>query len=410
MRILWFSNAPWKGSGYGVQTRLAMQHLTNLGHEMAIACNFGLRGGVIEGPKGVRFYPGGYDSNSNDIVQAHADDFKADVIISLYDAWPLKFAKLKTPWIPWCPIDHQPVPKIVLEAIRPDLYPPKNDQARTPATAVAVYSEFGRIELEKAGVDAVCIPLGVETDVYKPGDKGEARKRLGLPADVFLIGMVGANNFYPSRKCIPQALQAFAQFHKRHPDSMLYLHCEEQGIFQGINVPQLVKALGLGDEFKICDQYEYLMGFPDAYMVDIYNAMDVLLSPSMAEGFGAPILEAQACGTPVIATDFSSMTELVSGGWLITEYERWWEPQEAWQVLPHVSAILYALEEAWDVSLRSPRSGDVWDVLTEDERTLRSRQARAKAEQYDFERVVAPMWDEFLRGPFSEILEQKNAV
>jgi glycosyltransferase involved in cell wall biosynthesis len=370
MRILWVSNAPWKGSGYGNQTRLIMEHLPEYGHDLAIACNFGLQGGVIEGPKGVRFYPSGYDANSNDIVQAHADDFKADVIISLYDAWPLKFANLKTPWVAWTPVDHEPVPPPVLEALK-------------PASAVVAYSRFGEKEFEKAGVKASYIPHGIDTKVFTPGDKREARRKLGLPEEAFVVGMVAANNFYPSRKCIPQALQAFAVFAETHPNAVLYLHTEERGLRHGVNVPEIARSLNLGDKLKLCDQYQYAVGFPEGYMVEAYRAFDVLLSPSMGEGFGIPMMEAQACGTPVIATAFSAMPELVAGGLLIDEYERWWEPQGAWMALPRVAGIVRVLENVHRYTV----SGETF--LYEAARTL--------AEAYDFERVVAPMWHEFLQ-------------
>ncbi len=44
--------------------------------------------------------------------------------------------------------------------------------------------------------------------------------------------------------------------------------------------------------------------------------VDVLLTTSMREGFGIPLVEAQAFGTPVIMTDFASMPGLCAGEWL----------------------------------------------------------------------------------------------
>lgn len=372
MRILWFSNAPWGKGGYANQTRLAVEHLTKLGHKVAVACNFGLRGGKLGSEDGVMFYPQGYDTDSNDIVQGHADDFKADVIVSLYDAWPLKFAKLKTPWVAWVPVDHQTAPAEVVEALK-------------PALKSVSFSQHGEIELQKAGLDAAYIPLGVDTNVFKPMDKQAARERLGLPTDKFVVGMVGANVGFPNRKCIPQALYAFAKFHKAHPDSVFYLHTEELGISRGVRIKPLLRSLDLEPgAVLLCDQYHYLTGFPEDYMVDVFNGIDVLMSPSMGEGYGIPIMEAQACGTPVIATDFTSMPELVSGGWVITEYEPWWSAQGAWQALPRVGAIEDTLENA-RASLNHMRD-------------YNSHKARVKALEYDFETVVAPMWDELLKG------------
>ncbi|MBW4425197.1 MAG: glycosyltransferase family 4 protein [Nostoc desertorum CM1-VF14] len=60
-------------------------------------------------------------------------------------------------------------------------------------------------------------------------------------------------------------------------------------------------------ELDICD-----FGNPDkAKLVQIYNAADVLLAPSLYEGFGLTVLEAMACGTPVITSNVSSLPEVV---------------------------------------------------------------------------------------------------
>ncbi len=56
-------------------------------------------------------------------------------------------------------------------------------------------------------------------------------------------------------------------------------------------------------------------------MVDAYNAMDVLTNVALGQGFGIPILEAQACGTPVIVGDWTSMSELCFAGWKVAKEE-----------------------------------------------------------------------------------------
>lgn len=53
------------------------------------------------------------------------------------------------------------------------------------------------------------------------------------------------------------------------------------------------------------------LGKPDkCTLVQIYNAADILLSPSLYEGFGMTILEAMACGTPVITSNVTSLPEV----------------------------------------------------------------------------------------------------
>ena len=51
--------------------------------------------------------------------------------------------------------------------------------------------------------------------------------------------------------------------------------------------------------------------------IDLYRAANVFVFPSLYEGFGLPVLEAMACGTPVITSDCSSLPEVVGdAGWL----------------------------------------------------------------------------------------------
>jgi len=80
-RVLWYSNAPWAATGYGNQTGLICATLPQYGHPIAVLANYGLMGTKLD-IQGVKVYPGGRAMHSNDIVQAMADDWEADVIIS----------------------------------------------------------------------------------------------------------------------------------------------------------------------------------------------------------------------------------------------------------------------------------------------------------------------------------------
>jgi glycosyltransferase involved in cell wall biosynthesis len=82
----------------------------------------------------------------------------------------------------------------------------------------------------------------------------------------------------------------------------------------------------------------------------------VLLMPSMGEGFGIPLLEAQACGVPVITSDHSAMTEIGTVGWQVGG-DPWWDAlQDSFLICPSVDGIVAALEAAYtargDIELR----------------------------------------------------------
>jgi glycosyltransferase involved in cell wall biosynthesis len=57
----------------------------------------------------------------------------------------------------------------------------------------------------------------------------------------------------------------------------------------------------------------FLTGVTDEELVTLYNAAEVFVHPSLEEGFGLPLLEAMACGTPVVAFDNSSIPEVAGG-------------------------------------------------------------------------------------------------
>jgi glycosyltransferase involved in cell wall biosynthesis len=97
----------------------------------------------------------------------------------------------------------------------------------------------------------------------------------------------------------------------------LYLHTfDGTGAANSVNLLQFVKSIGLevGKNVFFVDQYAYQTGLPEDHMAHVYSAMDVLTNVSTGEGFGIPIVEAQACGTPVIVGDWTSMGELCFSG------------------------------------------------------------------------------------------------
>ena len=87
---------------------------------------------------------------------------------------------------------------------------------------------------------------------------------------------------------------------------------------RGLPLDRFVHKQGLDDIVKFTNPARSHDRLTTEEMNLLYNSFDILMNPSKREGFCLPILEAEACGKPVIATDFSSMTELVKGrGWLV---------------------------------------------------------------------------------------------
>jgi len=294
---------------------------------------------------GLRIYPGHLDNFGNDIVADHAKHWGAELVITLTDSWVFQNqAMKKIPWAPWTPIDHDPVPPRVQESLKYGYAVP------------IAYTRFGQQKLREAGLAPLYVPHGAHEAFFESTSRAQARKRLGFPRDAFIVGMVGVNQGAPSRKSYPQCIEAFELFHRRHRDTFLYMHTRRQSE-QGLNLEHLIQHIGLEkDSYRFPDPYEYLLNYPEPYLRDVYTAIDVLLAPFMGEGFGIPIIEAQACGAPVIVTNFSSMPELCHFGELI-DAPRFYTTQASFQRLPQVEDIVKALNRVYSYPASKMKEG-----------------------------------------------------
>lgn len=367
MRILWTSNSAWANTGYGVQTRLFTPRIRDLGHEMGIFAFYGVEGGVLTW-NGMPVFPRAYHPYGVDIMGAHAVNFGADIAISLIDAWVMRPEMMHgTKWVPWFPIDSEPAAHVIIEKV-------------AKAYRRIVFSRFGERMVNNAGLDCYYVPHGVDTQAYHPTGMVEARERAGLPQDAYIVGMVAANKGNPSRKAFYQQIVAFANFHRRHTDTVLYIHsCKgENGENDGVNLVRLVEGNGLtvGKDVLFADQYAYTIGgYGDEDMNALYNSMNVHLLVSTGEGFGVPIIEAQAAGCPVIVGDWTAMGELCFSGTKVSKEDAdpVYSPLDNCYFAPRIRPIELALEAEY----KKPSSRE---------------RARREVMAYDVDTVTQQYW------------------
>jgi FkbM family methyltransferase len=385
MNISWLSNAPWSFTGYGNQTKLFIPRIKELGHEVAIQAFYGHDGSPINW-QGIPIYGKGFHPYGQDIMAAHARNFKADILISLMDIWVMQPELLQNiKWVPWFPIDHEPLP----------------ERMGKPARAAykrIVFSKFGERMMQDAGIDCYYVPHGVDTKNFIPIDRKEARERMKLPQDAFIVGMVAANKGNPPRKAFFENIAAFSYLKKKHPDAVLYLHTFDgsSGGYETVNLVEFCSYQGLvvGKDVIFADQYTYMLGYPDKAMNDLYNAFDVHLLVSNGEGFGIPILEAQASGCPVIVGDWTSMPELCFSGWKVDRKDAHpiWTNLASYQFVGHVGAIADHLESAY----------------RQKDNEARRRNARSGALAYDADVVIERYWKPVLEDIEKSIKEEKE--
>jgi glycosyltransferase involved in cell wall biosynthesis len=350
MRILWHSPPPWCPSGYGTQTRLNAAALISMGHDVAISAYAGVhertRWFDRDSETYMQILPASRRSYGNGQIAHNARMWNADAVILLCDLLtiePGQLGQLGCPVFPWMPVDCDPLGEAdglclqMAAAAGADIRP-------------VAMSQHGRKMIE--AVTAGQVPLvyhGIDTHAFRPDQAiGMAwRAGRGIPASSWLISMVGVND-QNDRKGFVLQLQAFAEFARKHKDAVLYLHTEAQDP-GGMNLAKVALSLGLKHRVLFADEEERAADLHGRdYMIGMYNASNLLTAASRGEGFGIPVIEAMACGVPVVATRTSAQRELVPAGtgWLVGGQREWCRHHQSWWVTPSVRELVQAYERA----------------------------------------------------------------
>lgn len=379
------SNSPGMPTGYGYQAQLLAERLIRHGIHFSALSNYGLEGRkdtlTIAGKK-VPHYPKGLSLYSDDVIPAWCreeaekyPDLK-HILFTLYDVWVYNNLDYDGPIVSWVPLDHITLPPGVQQFL-----------TRKNVTAVTM-SPHGQRQLASSGISSTYIPHGVETKVFKPThtiNGVSTREILGVPEDAFLVGMVAANkaNGQIHRKAFAENLLAFSLHLKKYPNSYLYIHTEPSKAYGGFHLPLLFQMVGIPKENVIVpDLVQMRTGYPAEHLAAFYTAFDVLLSTSYGEGFGVPTMEAQACGTRVITSNFAASPDLVStDSWTVDGQPFWDEAQGAFFEIPSLNGIIKALEQSYEKRGHSQESVDF-------------------AKKFDVDYVWTWYWLPFLKGLF----------
>lgn len=173
--------------------------------------------------------------------------------------------------------------------------------ANTSAEAEELVSHYG------ADYDNIDIaPPGVDLATFTPAFRARSRSERGIPADTFHLLFAGRIQ----RLKGPQILvKAAAKLRSRRPDIKLRLTI--LGALSGnkdFNLRHLVSDAGMDDVVTHLPP----VGAPE--LAAWFRAADVVVMPSFSESFGLVALEAQACGTPVVATRVGGLSRAIFNG------------------------------------------------------------------------------------------------
>ena len=172
---------------------------------------------------------------------------------------------------------------------------------------VLTNSQFTAREIQRcAGIPesrVTVTPLGYDDQVFKPGPSP-----VGSHEYPYLLH-VGQQYPHKNVRCL---IQAFAQVLPAHPELRLVL----AGKPHPTETP-LLKALA--KELGINERVEFQCYVPYTELPDLYRGALAFVFPSLWEGFGLPILEAMACGTPVITIRSSGIEEVAGDAALLID-------------------------------------------------------------------------------------------
>ena len=305
-KILWYGDAV-SNTGFGRVTHSILEHL----HEKHEVVVFGINYTGDPHTYPFKIYPASAANPADRFgigrIQAVVEVEKPDYVICLNDIWIVNQVwerihllkdRLKFKFIAYFPIDSEWYP---LSMVR---YIPDFDFAITFTIEQAQRIMAHGIKPERFGV----IPHGLDTGKFFEIDKNEARDRLGLPKDKFIV--FNGNRNQP-RKRIDQTVKAFCEFAVGKEDVLLYLNMGAKDL--GWSIKELfeteMKRRGLDPTAKIAltPNMNYMHAPPDEHLNLIYNAVDVGINTADGEGWGlVPFEHAQTRKAQLVPNHTSS--------------------------------------------------------------------------------------------------------
>lgn len=284
------------------------------------------------------------DQFGSSVTQWYINKYKLDLIMTHWDSFAIEWTgELTVPAINYIPIDS-PMTHIMAHYVR-------------NALKVVAFCKYGYKELLKffPPNKITFIEHGIDTSAYKPrlDTRDEIREKLDIPKNAFVYLNVGTN--IGERKQIPLLMLAFKEILKNHKDCYLYLYTNiDESYPRGYRLPEFAKMIGISSNLRYPDFNPILEPLEDEEMAKLYSACDGYTTLTLGEGFGLPILEAMACGIPVIGTNCSSITELITGrGWLVDTVKDYpfvpvWIPTLQTYYPPSLSSAVEKMEEAYN--------------------------------------------------------------
>ena len=237
--------------------------------------------------------------------------------------------------------------------------------ANTDAEAASLVSLY-----EACPDNVSVVSPGVDLYTFTAGNgRKAAREAVGLPQDAHILAFVGRIQPHKGPEVL---IRAVAEMLNHSPHLRPKLITVIMGGASGSGVGEVERLKDLVSWLNISDVVRFENPVPRAQIPQWYRAADLVCVPSYSESFGLVALEAQACGTPVVATAVGGLRTAVAdgiSGVLVDGHDpRAWssvlarllqEPQR--RVLLSMGAIEHASHFGWDATARGTL--DIYDRI-----------------------------------------------
>ncbi|MDP9339099.1 MAG: glycosyltransferase family 4 protein [Acidobacteriota bacterium] len=246
------------------------------------SANSGVKSGLVYSP--------GINASSADAIAVH---------VVFQELYPLVFSKHRfrdTPARDWPRLIHRRLYYRLIMALEKKIY--RRPDVSLAAVSVKVSKQLARHFQRQ---DVRVIHHGVDTEDFsvlrRSAARPEARKQLGLSGVDFILLLIG-NDF--KNKGLDALLRALAEL-RDLPWKLLVVGDDVRSGYEHV-----LRDLGIAARVLI------LQPLPD--VLQFYAAADAYVGPSLEDAFGLPVLEAMACGLPVVCSAQAGVSEVVSNG------------------------------------------------------------------------------------------------
>ena len=224
-------------------------------------------------------------------------------LLHSHNLGPLIYSSLATGFGLFCPILHGEHSELTEDERKPKRLRQRHLLYRC-CRKIHTVSNSLRRQLIDFGFPASKITVianGVDTGRFAPGERVAARRKIGLPTDALVIGIVGRFGPYKRHSMLIESFTLLArEFQKSHL------------LIVGSGGPEEIRVRQQAEGSEAADRIR-MTGF-QANPSACYQSMDMLVIPSINEGLSNAMLEAMACGVPVLANRACGSTEVVDDG------------------------------------------------------------------------------------------------